>query len=224
MPSPSLLPLPLPLRVKTELLVGGMSVSKFSFLLASRAAAGVLPATGVRDQGPCAGLGVTLTKSAKLKLVPGVFGPKPRKPAPLVPGVMCDDGRGVDLQGGVEGGGWTTVLAREFLAGDGEVARYMSRSTPSSPVLGVRDQETLCALRMRRSGGGVCGGDEVMRVEALMLKEWTGMSASSSSLWAGDGGLSGTVEPSEMKERCETLFDGKRACLAWLMGEDSGRL
>jgi len=63
-----------------------------------------------------------------------------------------------------------------------------------------------------------------MRVEVLMLKLVRGRSASSSSLWTGDGGLSGTVEPSEMKERCETLFEGKRACLAWFMGEDSGRL
>lgn len=47
---------------------------------------------------------MTLTKSAKLKLLPGVFGPKPKKPALFVPGVMCDDGSGVDLQGGVEGG------------------------------------------------------------------------------------------------------------------------
>lgn len=65
-----------------------MRLSKLSFRLASRAAAGVLPAIGVRFHGPCAGLGVTLTKSAKLKLVPGVCGPKPSKPAPAVPGVM----------------------------------------------------------------------------------------------------------------------------------------
>ena len=81
----------------TGLLVGGTSASKLSFRLASRAAAGVLPAIGVLVQCPCAGLGVTLTKSAKLKFVPGVFGPKPRKPFPLVPGVICDEGSGVDL-------------------------------------------------------------------------------------------------------------------------------
>lgn len=87
----------------TGLVAEGRSVSKLSFLLASRAAAGVLPAPGVRVQCPCAGLGVTLTKSAKLKVVPGVVGAKFMKPAPLVPGVICDDGRGVDLLGGVEG-------------------------------------------------------------------------------------------------------------------------
>lgn len=63
-----------------------------------------------------------LTKSAKLKLVPGVFGPKPKKPAPPIPGVMCDDGSGVDLHGGVEGG-WTMGLETRPAAGDGEVAR-----------------------------------------------------------------------------------------------------
>lgn len=100
-----------------------MRLSKFSFRLASRAAAGVRPATGVRDHGACAGLGVTLTKSAKLKLVvPGVFGPKARKPAPFMPGVMCEDGSGVALLGGVEGA-WTTILLARPLAGDGEVAR-----------------------------------------------------------------------------------------------------
>lgn len=57
-----------------------------------------------------------------------------------------------------------------------------------------------------------------------MLKEVTGRSVSSSSLWIGDGGLSGTVEPSEMNERCEMVFEAKRACLAWLIGDDSGRL
>ncbi len=46
------------------------------------------------------------------------------------------------------------------MAGDGEVARNMSRSAPSSPCLGVRDQETLCDFLIRRSGGGVCGGEE----------------------------------------------------------------
>jgi len=63
-----------------------------------------------------------------------------------------------------------------------------------------------------------------MRVEALTLKLVTGRSASSSSLCAGEGGLSGMVEPSETKERCDTLFDGKRACLIGLIGDDCGRL
>ena len=84
-------------RERTGLVVGGIRLSKFNFRLASLAAAGVLPATGVRDQGPCAGLGVTLMKSVKLKFVHGVLGPKPRKPFPFMPGVICDDGSGVDL-------------------------------------------------------------------------------------------------------------------------------
>ena len=63
-----------------------------------------------------------------------------------------------------------------------------------------------------------------MRVEVLMLKLCTGRSASSSSLNSGDGGSSGIVEPSEMKESCVRLVEGKRACFVWLIGEDSGRL
>lgn len=47
---------------------------------------------------------MTLMKSLKSNLTPGVCGPKPRKPFPAVPGVMCEEGRGVDLQGGVDGG------------------------------------------------------------------------------------------------------------------------
>ena len=58
-------------------------------------------------------------------------------------------------------------------------------------------------LRIRRSGGGVCGGEEVMRVEVLTLKLVTGRSASSSSLNSGDGGSSAMVSASEMKESCE---------------------
>lgn len=62
------------------------------------------------------------------------------------------------------------------------------------------------------------------RVEALMLKLWIGKSASSSSLCTGDGGLSGTVDPSEMKERVETVLEANRACFVCAMGDDSGRL
>lgn len=103
--------------------VGGSMVSKLSLRRASRAVAGVLPAAGVRCHCACAGLGVTLTKSAKLKFVLGVCGPKPKKPLPVVPGVICDEGRGVDLHGGVDGGavwvGFTVLL----LPADGDVAR-----------------------------------------------------------------------------------------------------
>ena len=69
------------------------------------------------------------------------------------------------------------------------------------------------------------GGDDVIRVVLpFTLKLWTGRSASSSSLNSGEGGSSGTVSVSEMKDSVETLLEEKRACLAWLIGDDSGRL
>ena len=101
----------------------------------------------------------------------------------------------------------------------------MSRSAPSSPVLGVRDQETFCTLRILRSGDGVRGGDEVMRVLVFFNpKLCTGRSASSSSLSSGDGGSSAMVDPSETKDMVERLFELNLACLTCLMGDDSGRL
>ena len=103
-PKSILKPSPAALRTMIGLLEGCTTASKFNLRLASRAVAGVLPAIGVRAHAFCAGDGVTLTKSAKLKLVPGVFGPKFIKPAPLVLGVICEDGSGVDLDGGVVGG------------------------------------------------------------------------------------------------------------------------
>lgn len=113
------------------------------------------------------------------------------------------------------GGAWRTGCRALGcpIAGEGDVARYMSRSAPSSPppVRGVRDQEifgTLLLMRICRSGGGVCGGDDVicdelMRVD-LFRKLVTGRSASSSSLNSGECGSSAMVDPSEMKERCDT--------------------
>lgn len=58
--------------------VGGISVSKFSRRRASRVAMGVFPAIGVRfhDWLTCAGLGLMLRKSAKLRLALGVCKPK----------------------------------------------------------------------------------------------------------------------------------------------------
>lgn len=55
-------------------------------------------------------------------------------------------------------------------------------------------------LRRRCCGGGVRGGEDVMRVEALMLKLVMGRSVSSSSLDCGDGGSSLCTEPSVMKD------------------------
>lgn len=62
-----------------------------------------------------------------------------------------------------------------------------------------------------------------MRVLEFKVKLWTGKSASSSSLNSGEGGSSAMVEPSEIKESCVKLLEGKRACLVCVMGEDSGR-
>ena len=81
---------------------------------------------------------MTLQKSAKLKLLDGVFGARPKRPVP--PGVFINaEGRGVFFEGGVEGKGASLVTV--LLAGVGVVARNMSKSAPSSPVLGVRDHE-----------------------------------------------------------------------------------
>ena len=100
----------------------------------------------------------------------------------------------------------------------------MSRSTPSSPVFGVLDQDTLCIFRDRRAGEGVRGGEEVTLVLALMLKLWIGRSASSSSLWSGDRRSSATVEVSDAKDMFEKCDESMRLCLFCLIGEDSGRL
>ena len=116
MPKPSFL-----WRAIVGLNVGGRK-SKLSLRLV--AVPGVLPATGVRVHCGCAGLGVTLTKSEKLKFVFGVVGPpKPKSILPLVPGVMCDEGSGVDLQGGVEGGWVMAGLMVMLLPAEGELAR-----------------------------------------------------------------------------------------------------
>ena len=47
----------------------------------------------------------------------------PKKALPLVPGVMCDEGSGVDLQGGVEGGWFIAGLMVLLLPAEGELAR-----------------------------------------------------------------------------------------------------
>lgn len=140
--------------------VGGRSASKLIFLLAELAVIGVFAILGVFGQCPWAGLGVTLQKSAKLKFVDGVLGWKPNSPVP--PGVdIMDDGRGVALDGGVDGACILVLVVAA--AGVGEVARYMRRSAPSSPVLGVRDHDIVAAfVIMRRCGGGVCGGEDCM--------------------------------------------------------------
>lgn len=85
-----------------------------------RPVSGVL-ADGVAGQRRWAGLGVTLTKSAKLKAALGVVLPKAKKGWP--PGVfIMDDGSGVCLLGGVDGG----CTGEDLLtcsAGEGDDAR-----------------------------------------------------------------------------------------------------
>ncbi|KAI4120509.1 MAG: hypothetical protein LQ347_007083, partial [Umbilicaria vellea] len=120
-------PVPLPSDPRPTLLVlglplGGTKVSKLRRFRASFAASGVLGRPGVRlPNAPCAGLGVTLTKSAKLNCWPGVL--KPAMNPPPVPGVVImDEGSARWLEGGVEGGKIRAWLLLG-LAGEGEVAR-----------------------------------------------------------------------------------------------------
>lgn len=80
------------------------------------------------------------------------------------------------------------------LAGDGEVARYISRSAaPSSP-------ETL-AFRWRKVrdlvGGGVRGGEDLY-VGFILKLCWGRLGLSPSETWPN--GESGTVDISETKE------------------------
>lgn len=65
---------------------------------------------------------------------------------------MCiiDDGSAEDVDGGVVG------INRDFdIAGDGDVARYRSKSAPSSPVLFLPGRDGFIIRR-----GGVLGGLE----------------------------------------------------------------
>lgn len=76
------------------LMEGGKRLSKLSLRRAELTASGVFAVAGVLGHCGWAGLGVTLQKSAKLKLFEGVLG-RPNKLFEL-PGVfMMDDGRGV---------------------------------------------------------------------------------------------------------------------------------
>jgi hypothetical protein len=188
---PSSIPKPAsPPRGRFGLPPGGSSESKLRRRRASLAASGVLAGPGVRLNAPCAGLGVTLQKSAKLNAWPGVL--KPLNRLWLPPGVLIiDDGSGAGFDGGVDG-----AMARfdaPFIAaaGDGEVARYSSRSAPSSPA--APSFLLRCRRPRGRLGGGVRGGDpwktagmasssfsnrgDSEIVEALETKEKLGASA-----------------------------------------------
>lgn len=83
--------------------MGGANESKFSRRRASFDARGVLAGPGVRlPKAPCAGLGVTLTKSEKFNCWPGVLKPAMKPPPPGV--FIMEDGRAAMLEGGVDGG------------------------------------------------------------------------------------------------------------------------
>lgn len=111
-----------------------------------------------------------------------------------------DDGSATMLGGGVDG---AKILDDRgpALAGEGDVARYKSKSAPSSPA-------ALC-LRERNGrslvGGGVRGGEE-WNFEEFKLKECSGRRGSSSDM-GPNGGDIGTVDVCETNERfgsCET--------------------
>lgn len=166
MPKPSTLPiLERSIPMWGLSLVGGRRLSKFSRRRASRAAAGVFAPAGVRVQDPpiCAGLGVMFKNSAKLRFADGVLRPKPGNGAPPPPGVdIMEDGRGVDLGGGVEGAMMRGLLDAGC-AGDGDVAKYMRRLASSSPVCPSRAAAAAVNPLWRRradratAGGGVRG-------------------------------------------------------------------
>ena len=121
-----------------------VGLPKVSVRRASFTARGVFAGPGViPPNAPCAGLGVTLTKSAKLKFCPGVL-----KRPKVLPGVLSiDDGNWACFDGGVHGANPRKVL--EF-AGEGEVARKSNKSAPSPSEV----------LMLRSTLGGVRGGEE----------------------------------------------------------------
>lgn len=116
---------------------------------------------GVLGQARWPGLGVILTKSEKSKFWDGVWGaPKTdSSPAPPPPGVVIiEEGKAIFFGGGVDGG---CMRAREAgFAGEGEVARYSSRSAPSSPDLPFLSLPLRLRLPRLRIGGGVRGGED----------------------------------------------------------------
>jgi hypothetical protein len=156
-----------------------------------------------------AGLGVIFRNSAKLRFADGVLRPKPGKGAPPPPGVdIMEDGRGVDLGGGVDGAG-IRVFEDPLRAGEGEVARYMRRFASSSPLRPFLDTSGRVKPFWRRraeratAGGGVRGarGGGEERKRELIWKEVIGRSSSSSSDMKGDLGSSGTVDVSDTNDR-----------------------
>lgn len=170
---------------------GGIKLSKFSLRLASIAARGVLGNPGVRlpTNAPCAGLGVTFTKSAKLNCWLGVLNPP-------TPGVdIMAEGATCLFEGGVDGANTRADLTPGF-AGDGDVARYRSKSAPSSPAA--------LLLRWRAArllvGGGVRGGEDRYADDLIRYGRADKCASSSSETWP-KGGDSGTVDTFDTKDR-----------------------
>lgn len=98
----------------------------------------------------------------------------------------------------------------EVTAGVGEVAKYMSRSAPSSSFLGVRDHEIFVLLWSIPVGFGVRGGLSLI-IAGWRVKDEMGRSVSSSSDSVGESGVE-----SEANEVCDMAGCGA--------GDDCGRL
>jgi hypothetical protein len=168
--------------------------------------------------------------SAKLRFADGVLRPKPGNGAPPPPGVdIIEEGRGVDLGGGVDGAG-ISVLDDPPRAGEGEVAKCMSRLASASPLCPSRvapvTVKPLCRRRAERAtaGGGVRGargGGEDRTCELFIWKEVMGRSSSSSEI-NGDLGSSGMVEVSDTKDKLGAWVAPNLVCRRWYAGEDWG--
>lgn len=164
--------------------------------------------------GFCAGLGVILTKSEKSKGCPGVLGN--RLPPPGV--VIIEDGSARSFRGGGVDGGSIPVLDVD-MAGEGEVAKYMSKSAPSSgfPFDAPRASLPRRMLMLRLRIGGVRGGDDWST-----WKECKGSRPSSSSAGAAKLGDVRSTEGLRVPWKKETSgpFDVVKCCLRGLIGED----
>ena len=98
---------------------------------------------------------------------------------------MDDGSASLFFGGGVEGG---SIRFLGGFAGDGDAARYRSRSAPSSPDLASCEVAFSLGFlrRVRLLIGGVRGGDT--RMLLATWKEWVGRSSSSSEVaaWFAD--------------------------------------
>lgn len=158
-----------------------------------------------------------LTKSEKSNGCPGVAG-KRRLLPPAPPGVVImEDGKpGSLLGGGVDGG---SILDLLFTAGDGDAARYSSRSAPSSLL--PFSFSLLRRFRDRVRIGGVLGGEAWLR---LTWKECIGSRSSSSSdkgvTKLGEARSTDTRRVPWKKETSGPFEVVKCCCLRGLIGDD----